>query len=192
MNFWIKNSNQRNKDNDNDNDNYINLKFTCDGPNISPEFIWLPKLGLNDINKQQSTKNENNNYSYVIIVDDPDTIPIKGDITTHFAIANIPQEWNFLPQDFYNILTQKDLEQLLFFKNYQNKYGWTGPCPPSNNGPHRYRFKIFLMNIIIPPRFEHYLDSNSIHLNINNFERNFKDNIITSSEFIMTYERPNV
>ncbi len=101
--------------------------FTCDGKDISPE---LKITGI-----PQGTK------SLVLIMDDPDA-PMGTWV--HWVIYNIPPSTHTLKRNF----PKKDklangIEQ---GENSWGKIGYGGPCPPKNNGAHRYMFKLYAID----------------------------------------------
>ncbi len=104
----------------------IPAKYTCDSENISPQIAWT--------NGPDSTK------TYALICDDPDA-PSK--VWVHWVLYNIPSAIIELPE---NLSSEKAiLMGALQGINDFGTLGYSGPCPP--NGIHRYRFKIFALNI---------------------------------------------
>jgi Raf kinase inhibitor-like YbhB/YbcL family protein len=140
----------------------IPIRFTCDGVNISPSLKWK--------NVPSGTK------SFVIIVDDPDAIPVVGSIFTHFAVIN-------LQSDLRQLDTAESFENMLFVKVLKNDFGtigWSGPCPPIGDRPHKYRFTLYALKSLI---------SYNGKLTVEIFERNFHDSILAKAYFIGEYHR---
>lgn len=80
--------------------------------------------------------------SFVMIMDDPDAIPVAGYIWNHWVLYDIPR-------DFWYI--KEGVDRLGVFppivKRGINSFGDTtygGPCPPPGSA-HRYRFKLYAM-----------------------------------------------
>ena len=99
----------------------IPSKYTCDGIDVNPslEFIDVPK----------------NAKSLVLIVDDPDS---PSGIFTHWILWNISPNTKSIKE---NSVPKGAREGMNDFGNI----GYDGPCPHS--GEHRYRFKLFALNI---------------------------------------------
>ena len=104
----------------------IDKKFTCDGPDVSPQLTWTePPAG---------TK------SLALLVDDPDA-PVGN--WNHWAMWNLPANLKSLPEGVSNEATLQDGSQQ--GPNDFRKPGYNGPCPPSGK-PHRYYFKLFALD----------------------------------------------
>lgn len=103
--------------------------YTCDGENISPSLNW---------NKpHESIK------SFAIVVDDPDAP--SGDFV-HWVVYNIPATVN---EFLENVTPTRNIsDEIIMGTNDFGKIGYGGPCPPS--GTHRYFFKIFGLDTILP------------------------------------------
>ena len=104
----------------------IPKKFTCEGPDVSPQLRW------NDPPK--GTK------SLALISDDPDA-PVGTWV--HWVIFNLPGETAELLE---GVPTQETLpngarQGLNDFK----RVGYGGPCPPPGK-PHRYYFKLYALD----------------------------------------------
>lgn len=111
----------------------IPSKYTCDGPDVSPELSW------ND--PPEGTE------SFSLICDDPDA---PGGTWVHWVLYDLPSNVRGLPQD---VPKQKTLHNgakqgITDFR----KIGYGGPCPP--RGPaHRYFFKLYALDAMLnlPP-----------------------------------------
>lgn len=106
-------------------------KYTCEGDNISPEVTWREA--------PEGTR------SFVIIVDDPDAPnPASPQMTwVHWVLYNIPSNVQSLPEAI-----QKMPGGTLQGLNDWRQKGYRGPCPPI--GRHRYHFKIYALDIVLP------------------------------------------
>jgi Raf kinase inhibitor-like YbhB/YbcL family protein len=139
-------------------------QFTCDGININPPLSW--------------TKVPSGTESFVIIVDDPDAIPVTGFVFTHFAVVNLPKTLRELSagQDFSLI---PEAQVLI---NDSHTIGWYGPCPPPRS-THRYRFTIYAINkSYLPIGYTEKLTKEI-------FEKRFGDFILGNGGFIASYAR---
>lgn len=110
----------------------IPLVHTCEGADRSPEIHWsqIPKEAK----------------SLVLIVDDPDAPdPAAPKLTwVHWVLYNIPVSIQNLPEGASANLPTGIMEGT----NNWNKTGYGGPCPPI--GEHRYFFKIYALDIVLP------------------------------------------
>jgi hypothetical protein len=107
----------------------IPKKYTCDGPNLSPQLKWDAPPA--------DTK------SFALIADDPDA-PVGTWV--HWVIFNLPPDTRELPeavptQERFPNGTQQGLNDF-------QKIGYGGPCPPK--GPaHRYFFKLYALDTLL-------------------------------------------
>jgi Raf kinase inhibitor-like YbhB/YbcL family protein len=104
----------------------IPKKFTCDGPDLSPQLSWnAPPAGT---------------QSFALIMDDPDA-PVGTWV--HWVLYDLPANVLELPEG-----VAKD-EQLSSGarqgRNDFGKIGYGGPCPPGSK-PHRYFFKLYALD----------------------------------------------
>lgn len=145
----------------------IPIVFTCDGEDINPELRWFAA--------PRGTK------SFVIIVDDPDAIPVVGFTFTHLAVINLPPTLRKLNQD-QNFSEIKGAVPLL---NDFKKIGYSGPCPPPGGGFHTYRFTIYALKseLIIPIKTK---------LTVEIFESTFSKIILDKAQFLGLYKRLNI
>lgn len=94
---------------------------TCDGADQSPALRWEePPVG---------TK------SLALVVDDPDA---PNGTFTHWGAFDIPPTTRSIARG------QSVGRQAI---NSFGKSGYGGPCPPKGHGPHRYRFKLYALDI---------------------------------------------
>lgn len=112
-------------------DGMFDPRYTCDLDNSSPELHWdhFP----------------DNTAGFALTVEDRDS-PNK--IFTHWIIYNIPINIKHLPA---GIPPQEALPNgILQGINSLGKLGYTGPCPPVGDRPHRYIFQVYALNELIP------------------------------------------
>jgi Raf kinase inhibitor-like YbhB/YbcL family protein len=104
----------------------IPQKFTCDGPDDSPQLTW--------------TDSPAKTQSLALIMDDPDA-PVGTWV--HWVIYDLPANSRELAE---GVAKQ---EQLLSGarqgRNDFGKIGYGGPCPPAGK-PHRYFFKVYALD----------------------------------------------
>jgi len=104
----------------------IPKKFTCDGPDVSPQLGWKEAPA--------ATK------SFALIMDDPDA---PAGTWVHWVLYNLPANTRELPEGM-----DKE-EQLatgaLQGRNDFRKIGYGGPCPPRGT-PHRYYFRLYALD----------------------------------------------
>jgi Raf kinase inhibitor-like YbhB/YbcL family protein len=104
----------------------IDKKFTCDGPDVSPQLTWAAPPG--------------NTKSFALLVDDPDA-PVGN--WNHWVMWNIPESVHSLAEGVNKTAKLPDgSEQGM---NDFHKPGYNGPCPPPGK-PHRYYFKLFALD----------------------------------------------
>lgn len=104
----------------------IEKKFTCDGPDVSPQLTWTePPAG---------TK------SLALLVDDPDA-PVGN--WNHWTMWNLPANLRSLPEGVSKEASLPDDSQQGL--NDFRKPGYNGPCPPPGK-PHRYYFKLYALD----------------------------------------------
>ena len=98
----------------------IPKKFTCDGPDVSPQLSW----------KETPAATQ----SFALIMYDPDA---PAGTWVHWVLYNLPANTRELPEGM------EKQEQLatgaLQGRNDFRKIGYGGPCPPPGT-PHRYYF----------------------------------------------------
>ena len=100
----------------------IPAKYTCDGDNISPPFVWY------DV--PEGTR------SFLFLCDDPDA---PSGIFHHWAAFEIPPEWRGLREGHGAETLTNGFRQAI---NDLGKPGYSGPCPPPGDKPHAYHFRL--------------------------------------------------
>ncbi|HEX8856263.1 MAG TPA: YbhB/YbcL family Raf kinase inhibitor-like protein [Thermoleophilaceae bacterium] len=97
----------------------IPKRYTCDGAGLSPPLAWrrLP----------DATR------SLVLVVLDPDA---PGPTFFHWVI------YDFSPNQ-REVAAGESPRGAAAGENSAGKAGWTPPCPPKGNSPHRYVFRLF-------------------------------------------------
>ncbi|WP_435154322.1 YbhB/YbcL family Raf kinase inhibitor-like protein [Haladaptatus sp. DFWS20] len=108
--------------------NRIPREFTCEGQNVSPPL------------KIESVPDDVN--SLAIIVDDPDA---PSGTFTHWLIWDIPPETTQIPRKVPQMEVVSDLGGAKQGENDAEELGYLGPCPPMGDGPHTYRFTLYLL-----------------------------------------------
>jgi Raf kinase inhibitor-like YbhB/YbcL family protein len=99
----------------------IPARFTCEGDGSSPPLSWN--------NVPAGTA------ELAIVVDDPDA---PGGAFTHWTVWALPPENGGFAE---GVVPPTVLEG----DNSQGERGWTGPCPPEGDDPHRYVFTIYAL-----------------------------------------------
>lgn len=94
---------------------------------------------LNWANAPSSSK------SFVLIVEDPDAIPVAGYTWIHRVVFNIPANTNNLPEGLKNMTYSGST--LRGKTSFGDTLGG-GPCPPSGQ-LHHYNFKLFALNKLL-------------------------------------------
>jgi len=104
----------------------IPKKFTCDGPDVSPQLAWNdPPAGTE---------------SFALIVDDPDA-PVGTWV--HWVLSDLLASARKLAEGGAK---QEQLPSgARQGRNDFGKIGYGGPCPPPGK-PHRYFFKLFALD----------------------------------------------
>ena len=108
-------------------------RHTCDAEDVSPELRW--------------TDAPEGTASIALIVDDPDAPDPDAPKMTwvHWVLYNLPPDTQGLDEGVTSgALPPGTLEGMTDF----GKTGWGGPCPPI--GRHRYFFKLFALNSVLP------------------------------------------
>jgi Raf kinase inhibitor-like YbhB/YbcL family protein len=104
----------------------IPKKFTCDGPDVSPQLSWKDAPAATQ--------------SWALIVDDPDA-PVGTWV--HWVLYALPANTRELREGV------EKREQIaaggLQGRNDFRKIGYGGPCPPPGT-PHRYYFKLYALD----------------------------------------------
>jgi len=98
-------------------------KYTCDGDNVSPPFAWA--------NVPDGTR------SFLFVCGDPDA-PAEI-IFHHWAAFDIPPHWRGLKEGHGAESLTNGFRQAI---NDFGKPGYSGPCPPRGDRPHRYHFRL--------------------------------------------------
>jgi len=104
----------------------IPKKFTCDGDNVSPPFSW--------------SRAPDGTRSFLMVCDDPDA---PGGIFRHWAAFDIPGDWQELKEGYSVASLASDFKQAI---NDFGKPGYSGPCPPRGDKPHRYHFRLIALS----------------------------------------------
>lgn len=104
----------------------IDARYTCDLDNSSPELRW------SDWPEQTE--------SFALVCEDPDA---PGGLFTHWVIYGITPDIHHLPA---GIPPQETLPNgIRQGVNSLGKLGYSGPCPPTGDSPHRYVFRLYAL-----------------------------------------------
>jgi Raf kinase inhibitor-like YbhB/YbcL family protein len=104
----------------------IPKKFTCDGPDVSPQLKW------NDAPP--------NTQAFALIMDDPDA---PAGTWVHWVLYDLPANTRELSE---GVAKQEQLSSgARQGRNDFGKTGYGGPCPPPGK-PHRYFFKLYALD----------------------------------------------
>jgi Raf kinase inhibitor-like YbhB/YbcL family protein len=129
--------------------------YTCEGENSSPP------LAFNAVPAEAE--------SLVLIVDDPDA---PSGTWVHWVLFDIPAETEGFEAG------EKDGVSGV---GSQDKTGYAGPCPPPGDGPHRYFFKLYALDVATLG-----LDEKASKSDV---ETAMEDHIIATAELVGLYER---
>ncbi len=136
----------------------IPARYTCEGENLSPELGW----------EGAPAKTR----SFALIVDDPDA---PGGTFTHWVLFDIPADLSSLPEGV------RPGEVGVSGRNDFGRVGYGGPCPPPGDGPHRYFFTLYA------------LDVESLGLSEgasrDQVEQALKDHVVGKAQLMGRYER---
>ena len=107
----------------------IPRKYSCDGPDVSPELIWegVPE----------------DTRSLALICDDPDA-PVGTWV--HWVLFNIPAGEKGVAAQIAPDATLSNGAR--HGTNDFRRLGYGGPCPPG--GTHRYYFKLYALDTTLP------------------------------------------
>lgn len=108
----------------------IPSRYTCDGANISPPLEWS--------GAPPETR------SFVLIMEDLDapSRPVR-----HWGLYDIMPERTMLPEGVGHGVKTEPMGHGI------NDFGhprYDGPSPPNAGGPHRYRFRIAALDVVVP------------------------------------------
>ncbi len=135
-------------------------EYSCDGADQSPPLEWsAPPAG---------TK------SFAVIVDDPDA---PSGTFGHWAAFNIPA----MARDLAAGAGNQSEGMMAQGQNDFGRSGYGGACPPQGHGPHRYRFKLFALNV-------DRLDVPS-SARVKDVEARAEQHLVARAELTGTYER---
>jgi len=107
------------------------------GENVSPPLEWEdPPAGVRQL---------------ALIVDDPDATGPEPWV--HWVIYNIPPKVRELPEC---VMPEPQPAKPTTTAQGKNSWGWIGyggPDPPAQDGPHRYRFRLYALDLepSLPP-----------------------------------------
>lgn len=103
----------------------IPRRFTCDGDDVSPPFVWA-----NAPDKTQG---------FAIVCWDPDA---PSGSWYHWAVFDIPAT----VRELADALSSESIGVHQAINDFGRR-GYGGPCPPRGHGRHHYHFKIYALDI---------------------------------------------
>ena len=138
----------------------IPQKFTCDGPDVSPQLKW---------NEPPA-----NSQGMALIMDDPDA---PAGTWVHWLLYDLPANTRELPE---GVAKQEQVSGgARQGRNDFGKIGYGGPCPPPGK-PHRYFFKLYALDAKLG------LKAGATKADV---ERTMKGHILAQTELIGKYGR---
>ena len=138
----------------------IPKKFTCDGPDVSPQLSW----------KEAPAATQ----SFALITDDPDA---PAGTWVHWVLYNLPANTRELPEGMEK--QERLATGALQGRNDFRRIGYGGPCPPRGK-QHRYYFKLFALDTKLD------LKAGATKPDL---ERAMKDHIVGETELMGRYGR---
>jgi len=134
----------------------IPTKYTCDGQNISPPLEWR--------GQPKDTK------SLAVICDDPDA---PSGTFTHWVLYDLAGDTHQLPEG--SSAAGKE------GRNGFKRTGFGGPCPPSKDGPHRYVFRVYALDVE---------SLGSPGMSQEDVEAAMRGHILSKGQLMARYQRP--
>lgn len=104
-------------------------EYTCDGADVSPA------LAIDGAPE--------NTAAFALVVDDPDA---PGGTFTHWLLWNVPPGITEIPEGVATSATVESLGSARQGTNDFGETGYRGPCPPTGDGPHTYRFTLYALD----------------------------------------------
>jgi len=110
----------------------IPVRNACQGQDLSPDLAWSdPPAGT---------------LSFVLVLDDPDAVPVAGYVWDHWVIFNLPATLRGLAE---GIPAQAELSDgSRQGSNSFGRIGYDGPCPPSGQ-THEYVFTLYAIDTLL-------------------------------------------
>lgn len=105
-------------------------EHTCDGSDVSPrvEVTGVPVEA----------------ESLAFVLEDPDASTDGAFV--HWLLWNVPQETTEIPEDVPNEETVESLDGAAQGTNDFGEIGYTGPCPPTEDGSHNYELTVHALD----------------------------------------------
>lgn len=100
-------------------------RYTCEGGDVNPE---LKVSGVVDAAE-----------TLAFVVDDPDA---GNTPYVHWLLWNVPASVETIPRSVAKEKRPPFAEGARQGTNSAGEVGYTGPCPPTGDGPHTYRFQL--------------------------------------------------
>jgi Raf kinase inhibitor-like YbhB/YbcL family protein len=139
------------------------LKYTADGPNVSPPLAW------SGAPEQAKT--------FALVIDDPDAPDPAAPRTrwVHWVLYNLPPAATSLPEA---VSRQQLPAGTREGRNDWNSTGYRGPAPPI--GRHRYVHTVYALDVVLPDLH----DPTRAEL-----EKAMAGHILAKAELVATYAR---
>lgn len=137
----------------------IPVKYTCDGGETSPQLQWAI---TSDAVK-----------SFALIMEDPDAVPIVGYPYVHWNIYQIPATTREITEGASRRAMPAGSAE---GANDDFVYRYSGPCPPTRGGVHRYIFALYALNT------DKLIVDTTHPLHRSEFEKNFANLILQKVE----------
>lgn len=110
----------------------IPMKHSEYADGLSPELSWSKIEGA---------------ASYAIIMEDPDSAPIKPFV--HWVAWNIPGTVSRLPEGLQEQARLMEPEGVIQGLNSRGSHGYMGPKPPVGDPPHHYHFQLLALDALL-------------------------------------------
>jgi hypothetical protein len=105
-------------------------RFTCAGANVSP------RLDVSGVHEDAT--------SLALLVDDPDAPTAEPFV--HWLLWNVPVDRKTIPEGVEQGDTVDALDGARQGTNSAGQVGYAGPCPPTEDGAHTYRFDLVALD----------------------------------------------
>lgn len=122
-----------------ENGDRLPVRHTADGEDLSPPLAWTGAPAAT--------------AELTLVMEDPDA---PGDEPwVHWVLYHIPAGTRELPEHLHRVKTLAHPAGATQGRNSwsKNNLGYRGPAPPTGDGPHRYRFRLYALNeqLQLPP-----------------------------------------
>jgi Raf kinase inhibitor-like YbhB/YbcL family protein len=136
------------------------------GENQSPPLVWT---GMPEAE------------SFALVVQDPDAP--RPEPALHWVAWNIPGTLDGLPGAIRPWARIEECGGMVQGRNYSGRHGYAGPRPPRGDGPHRYHFQLFALDMR-PPLSPEAPFEDLVNL--------LKSHTIAACDLVGTFEQPDL